>query len=56
MSSYDKDRKVSRPTEADFARGVADSANYARGTASTLAGFIASFILGKASKRGGRKW
>ncbi len=56
MSSYDKDRKVSKPTEADFIRGVADSANYARGTTSFVAGFLMSFLMGKTGKRGGNKW
>lgn len=57
MSSIDRDpnRKVSRPTESDFIRGIANSANYTKGGVSFAAGFLISFLSGKSGKRGGRK-
>lgn len=57
MSSIDRDpkRKVSHPTEADFIRGVANSANYPRGMASLATGFLVTFLVGKYGSRGGRK-
>ena len=57
MSSIDRDpnRKVSRPTEADFIRGIANGADYNKGVASFAAGFLISLISGKARKRGARK-
>lgn len=57
MSSIDRDpkRKVSHPTESDFIRGVANSANYPRGMASLATGFLVTFLVGKYGSRGGRK-
>jgi hypothetical protein len=57
MSSIDRDpkRKVSHPTESDFIRGVANSANYPRGMTSLAAGFLVTFLVGKYGSRGGRK-
>jgi hypothetical protein len=57
MSSIDRDpkRKVSHPTEADFIRGIANSANYSQGRTSLAAGFLVSFLVGKFGSRGGRK-
>ena len=51
MSNNDKDRKVSKPTEADFIRGFAHSAAGKATGASLLAGLAISFIVGKAPGR-----
>jgi len=51
MSNNDKDRKVSKPTEADFIRGFAQSAAGKANGASLLAGLAISFIVGKSSGR-----
>ena len=57
MSSIDRDpkRKVSHPTESDFIRGIANSANYPKGAASFATGFLVSLLIGKFGSRGGRR-
>lgn len=55
MSSFDRDRKrmVSEPTEADFIRGLADSAtkSNAKGGANMLIALAAGVLMGKALRR-----
>jgi hypothetical protein len=53
MSSISRDpkRKVSEPTEADFARGIAGSADLTRGTASFLVSLAANILLSKSRQR-----
>lgn len=49
MSNLDKDRRrrISEPTEADFARGMADSATKNKGAGSFLLGFAISKLMGR---------
>jgi hypothetical protein len=53
MSSISRDpkRKVSEPTEADFARGIANSTDINRGTASFLVSLAANILMSKARQR-----
>lgn len=53
MSSLDKDRRrrVSEPTEADFARGVADSATKNNGLSGFLLGYAVTRLVGKKIRR-----
>lgn len=54
MSNLDKDRhrRISEPTEADFARGMADSATKNKGLGSLLLGFAISKFMGSSIRRG----
>jgi hypothetical protein len=52
MSSFDQDRKVSKPTEADFAHGFASSYGVGhRGGKGVLLGLAIGFLFGKAGRR-----
>jgi hypothetical protein len=54
MSNFDRDprRKVSEPTEADFARGIAEAATKHSGGANFVLALAASVMLGKRWARG----
>lgn len=54
MSSFNKDprRKVSEPTEADFVRGLAESATKSKGGANLILAVAAGLLVGKAIRRG----
>jgi hypothetical protein len=47
----DKERKVSEPTEADFARGFADAATDRKGISSFWVGLAIGALAGKAVRR-----
>ena len=51
--SVDKDwnRKVSQPTEADFARGVAESATYHEHGANFIRALAAGLLIGRVIRR-----
>jgi hypothetical protein len=53
MSSMYKDpyRRVSAPTEADFARGIAESATKHKGGANFILALAAGILVGKAIRR-----
>lgn len=56
MSNFDRDphRKVSEPTEADFARGIAESATRKSGGANFVLALAAGVMLGKRWGRGNK--
>jgi hypothetical protein len=57
MSSIDRDqnRKVSKPTEADFIRGFAQTNGGKANGAALLTGLVISFIARKPAGRRGRE-